>query len=48
MRIATGKVIDGKIVIEGDHLDEGVTVAILTLDDDETFELTDAEHLYLK
>jgi hypothetical protein len=43
MRIATGRVIDGKVVVEGDALDEGATVAIVALEDDDKFELTEAQ-----
>jgi len=32
MRIATGKVVNGKIVIEGERLDEGSTVAVLVME----------------
>jgi hypothetical protein len=40
MRVATGKVIDGKVVVEGDALVEGTTVTVLSPDEDETFEAT--------
>ena len=40
MKIATGKVVDGRVVVEGAALDEGATVTVLTRDDDETFELS--------
>jgi redox-sensitive bicupin YhaK (pirin superfamily) len=40
MNIATGKVIGGKVVVEGDVLVEGARVTVLTHDDDETFEAT--------
>ncbi len=40
MRIATGKVIDGRVVVEGAALEEGATVTVLARDDDETFELS--------
>lgn len=43
MRIATGKVVDGKVVLNGACLDEGVTVAVLAPEDDETFELSPEE-----
>ncbi len=43
MRIATGTVIDGKVVCEGDPLVEGAIVVVLALDEDETFEVTEAE-----
>lgn len=43
MRIATGKVVDGKLKLEGDALEEGATVIVLVPEDDETFELTPEE-----
>ena len=39
MRVATGKVIDGRVVVEGAAFDEGSVVTVLARDDDETFEL---------
>jgi hypothetical protein len=47
MRIATGKVVSGKVVVEGEPLLEGATVTVLA-PDDESFELTrDQEALLL-
>ena len=44
MKIVTGKVIGGRIVIEGEPLKEGSTVTVLAPEQDETFELdTEAE-----
>lgn len=40
MQIATGTVVDGKIVIEGVALTEGALVAVVTRGADERFELT--------
>lgn len=40
MRIVSGKVVDGKVVVEGQPLDEGAVVTILAPEDDETFELS--------
>ena len=40
MRIATGRVIAGKIVVEGEPLAEGATVTVLASESDESFELT--------
>jgi hypothetical protein len=37
MQLATGTVVDGKIVVEGDPLPEGAVVTILTREADETF-----------
>lgn len=39
MQLATGTVIDGKIVLEGATLPEGTVVTVLARDTDETFEL---------
>jgi len=40
MRVATGKVIDGRVVVEGAAFDEGAVVTILARDDDEAFDLS--------
>ena len=39
MRIATGKVIAGKVVVDGVPLEEGTTVTVIADDDAGTFEL---------
>lgn len=39
MRLATGRVISGKIVVEGEPFPEGSSVTILALDEGESFEL---------
>ena len=39
MQLATGTVVDGKIVLEGATLPEGTVVTVLARDSDETFEL---------
>jgi hypothetical protein len=39
MQLATGTVIDGKIVLEGATLPEGTVVTVFARDTDETFEL---------
>ena len=39
MQLATGTVIDGKIVLEGATLPEGTVVTVLARDSDETFDL---------
>jgi len=39
MRVTTGKVVEGKVVVEGDPLPEGAVVTILARDADETFEV---------
>ena len=39
MQLATGTVVDGKVVVEGDPLPEGAVVAILAREADETFDV---------
>jgi len=39
MRVATGKVIAGKVVIDGAPFEEGANVTVIAADDTETFEL---------
>jgi hypothetical protein len=48
MRIATGKVIEGKLELDGDSLEEGATVTVLVPEPDETFELTPDEEVALE
>jgi hypothetical protein len=43
MKITTGIVVDGKVVVEGESLAEGSTVTVVLLDNEEAFELTPAE-----
>jgi hypothetical protein len=43
MKIATGTVVEGKVVVEGETLIEGSTVSVLLRDDEETFALTPEE-----
>jgi len=40
MVMATGKVVDGKIVVDGDPLPEGITVAIYYEDEADDFRLS--------
>jgi phosphoribosyl-ATP pyrophosphohydrolase len=40
MKVATGKVVGGKVVLEGVFLEEGTSVTVLAKDDDGVFELT--------
>ena len=40
MRVAIGKVVDGKVIVEGTPLHEGAVVTVLSREGDETFELT--------
>jgi hypothetical protein len=39
MRVTSGKVVSGQIIVEGEPLPEGVLVTVLARDQDETFEL---------
>jgi predicted transcriptional regulator len=39
MRVATGKVVAGKVVIEGAPFEEGTSVTVIAAEDNETFEL---------
>jgi redox-sensitive bicupin YhaK (pirin superfamily) len=39
MKVVTGKVVAGQIVIEGEPLEEGATVTVLAPERDETFTL---------
>jgi hypothetical protein len=48
VRIATGKVVHGKLELEGDSLEEGATVTVLVPEPDETFELTAEEEAALE
>jgi hypothetical protein len=43
MKIATGTVVDGKVVVDGETLAEGATVTVLLRDDEEAFDLTPEE-----
>ena len=47
MRVATGKVVAGKIVVEGVPLEEGATVTVIATEDAETCELAPAEEAAL-
>ena len=40
MKVATGKVVGGKVVLEGVSLEEGASVTVLTKDDEVGFALT--------
>ena len=43
MQVATGTVVNGKIVLEGVPLTEGAVVAVVTRGADERFSLTEAQ-----
>jgi hypothetical protein len=47
MRVATGTVVAGKVVVEGPPLEEGATVTVLAPENAETFELGPAEETVL-
>lgn len=47
MKVTTGTVVDGKVVVEGEALPEGSTVTVVVREDDETFELTADEEAEL-
>ena len=40
MTFATGRVVDGKVVLEGEPLAEGSVVTVIARDDGETFEVS--------
>lgn len=49
MKVATGRVVAGKVVLEGEPLAEGSIVTVLATEDDETFEVTpEEEHALLE
>ena len=39
MKLATGTVIEGKVVLQGEPLREGAIVTVLAREDDETFDI---------
>ena len=47
MKVATGTVVDGKVVVEGEALAEGSTVTVVLREEDEIFELTAEEEAEL-
>lgn len=47
MRVATGKVVAGKVVVDGLPLEEGTTVTVIAVEDTEAFELAPAEETAL-
>lgn len=47
MKVATGKIVDGKIVVEGVAFDEGSSVTVLARDDEGGFTLTPEEEAEL-
>lgn len=47
MKIATGKVVDGKVVVEGSLLEEGTSVTVLARDEESGFVLSPEEEAEL-
>lgn len=47
MKVTTGTVVGGKVLVEGEALPEGSTVTVLLRDDDEGFDLTPEEQAEL-
>ena len=43
MKVATGKIVDGKVVLEGEPLTEGSVVTVVAREDDETFDVSPEE-----
>ena len=43
MKVATGTVVDGKVVLEGEPLAEGAVVTVVARDDDDTFDVSPEE-----
>jgi len=43
MKIATGKIVDGKVVLEGEPLAEGSVVTVVAREGDETFDVSPEE-----
>jgi hypothetical protein len=43
MKVATGKVVGGKVVLEGEPLAEGSVVTVVAREEDETFEVSPQE-----
>ena len=43
MKVTTGIVVDGKVLVEGEFLAEGSTVTVVLRDNEEAFELTPGE-----
>ena len=43
MRVSTGRVVGGKVILEGEPLAEGSVVTVVAREDDEAFEVSDEE-----
>jgi hypothetical protein len=40
MKVATGKIVGGKVVLDGEPLTEGSVVTVVAREDDETFDVS--------
>ena len=40
MKVATGTVVDGKVIVEGESLTDGTKVTVVLREDEESFDLT--------
>ena len=47
MRVATGKVVAGKVILEGAPFEEGASVTVIAADESEPFELSPEEEAEL-
>jgi hypothetical protein len=43
MKVATGRIVEGKVVLEGEPLAEGSVVTVVAREDDEAFEVSPEE-----
>ena len=49
MKVATGKVVDGKVILQGERLIEGTVVPVVVHDDTDAFDTTpEEEHALLE
>ena len=49
MKVATGRVVEGKVVLEGEPLAEGAVVTVLSREDSDTFDVSpEDEHALLE
>jgi hypothetical protein len=47
MKVASGKVVGGKVIVDGTSLTEGASVTVLEHENDETFQATSEEEVAL-
>lgn len=43
MKVSTGRVVSGKVVLEGEPLAEGAVVTVVARDDDDSFDVSQEE-----